>query len=483
MNLQQETIRGILWSGGTSAVTTALNFVTVAVLAHLLSPGDFGLMGMVLAVIGFVTLVGDLGLGSAVIQTKDLTPSHCSTFFYLNVLLGTLLSVIVYVLGPPLALFFGRSELTPLVRSISFILVFLTCGSTFRTLLQRDMKFKNLAVVDMIGTLAYGIVSIVLGFKSFGVYSLLGGFAARQFIELAVLWTLVRYKPVPVFRPKEILHLVRFGTYVLGERLLNYGNRNLDNILIGKILGADALGYYSLAYQLMFVPTSKISQVIGKVTYPVFSKIQDDDERMRRGYLAMIRYVSLIAFPLMMTVFVVAPEFIPSIYGIAWKPSILILQIFCLVGIVESVGSTVGGVLYAKGRADIAFKYNIINLLVVCGAIIAGLSYGIVGVAIALAVVSVFLGYLWHGKTNALIHLSWKSFFQSLEFSLLLSGVLLITTFIFRELLGLTILGRDGLGILLIVSAFALLVYFATIAVFKKSILSEIKHLLVTAMQ
>jgi O-antigen/teichoic acid export membrane protein len=474
MSLRKRAVRGLLWTGAGNVVTGALNFSIVAVLAHFLSPADFGLMGMVLLVIGFITMISDFGLGTAVIQEELLTASQVSTFFYVNLILGVILGALVYCLAPLISSFFKNTELTTLLHLIAIVFLLTGIGSTFRTILQKEMRFAALSVTELSGIVAYGIVSITLAILGYGVKSLVYGVIIRQFVEVSILWFIVRYRLTSSFRLTEIRHLLRFGTFVFGERILNYLNRNIDYLLIGRFLGTELLGYYTLAYQIILVPISKVAQVVGKVTYPVFSKVQKEPEKMQGGYIIMLKYIALIAFPFVTVLFVVTPEFIRSVYGKNWDATISVLQIFCLYGAIESIGTTVGGVLYAKNRADIAFSYNIINVAIVASAVSIGLHYGIIGVATSLTCVSLPLAYLWQRKTNLLIRLSWRSFFSTLSFPLVVSVILLPSIYVVK-LLGRAYFYNNDMGILLISFGSAIIIFILTIGALKRSLMTEVK--------
>jgi len=412
MNLTQKTVTGIMWTGSSTATVTLLNFVILAVLARLLSPSDFGLMGMVMVVIAFATMIADLGLGAAIIQKQDVSREQVSTFFFLNIILGIILCSTVYFSSGLIAMFFNKEGLTNLLKVISFSFIIISLGQTFRVLLQKQLEFKSLAKVEISGIIIYGVSSILLALKGFGVWSLVWGFIIRQIGETSLLWIVTSFKPQLVFNLKEIKRLISFGIYVFGERIINYFNRNLDYIIIGKFLGVEALGFYTLAYRLMLFPIFKIAAVVTKVAFPAFSMVQDNNKKIRDGYLYVVKYISLVTFPMMAGLFIVAPEFINVIYGARWQPTVLILQILCLVGIWQSIGTTVGTIQYAKGRPDIGFKWNLFALCFIATAFFVGVKWGIVGVAVAYALVSIILSPIIQSITNRLIGLKWKDFLK-----------------------------------------------------------------------
>jgi PST family polysaccharide transporter len=230
----------------------------------------------------------------------------------------------------------------------------------------------------------------------------------------------------------------------------------------------------------MLTPISRVSQVIGRVMYPAFSRMQENNEKLRDGYVLELKYISLITFPLMGIMFVLAPEIISSVYGVRWEPSVVILQVFCLLGLVESIGTTVGGVLYAKKRADVAFRYNIINSLVMVSAILLGMSHGVRGVAIAITIASVPLAYLWHNKTNSLIGLSWGRFLHAMRFSTFIAVASLIVLYFGKIGLQTLLYVRSDAVMIVILLLFAIGSYFFVVFLFKKSLFIEARQLILT---
>jgi len=417
MSLTQKTARGILWNGSSMFLMTMVNFVITAVLAHILFPAAFGLMGMVMIVINFALIWTDLGVADAVIQKQDLSSEQLSTFFYLNVGMGFCLSAICYFSSGFIASFFSRDELVSLLKVASLSFVITSFGQLFRTMLQKQLEFRKLFKIDLLSTVVYGVSSLLFAWKGFGVWSMVYGLLLKQLIVSVFSW-LGAHQSVPVkfyFQFESIKGMFAFGMFVFGERIINYFNRNLDYIIIGRFLGADALGFYSLAYNLMFLPVSRISHAITTVTFPAFSKRQSDNVKLRENYLKVIRYIAFVTFPVMAGLLAVAPTFMLVVYGPKWGPSVLVLQILCFTGAIQSIVTTVGSLQYAKGRSDIGFKWSCFSVCVNAIAFTVGVRWGIAGVATLYAIASIILEPLIQGITNRLIDLKWKPFLAELR--------------------------------------------------------------------
>ena len=266
---------------------------------------------------------------------------------------------------------FFREELVQpilIVSSINFIVG--SFSVVPRTLFVKSLNFKKLAIVEISATFISGMLSILLAINGYGVWSLVLGGLSSSFISVLILWRLSPWRPSYKFSILHFKELFAFGSHVMGSSVLNYVDTNVDYLVVGKMIGASALGYYTLAYNLITFPLNKISTIVTRVTFPAFSIIQDDNKALQNGYLKAVRYISLITFPMLAGMFVVAPEFIVVVYGSKWAPMILPLQILCLAGALKSIGTTVGTILLSKGRADIQFKWNIFTVIVLTIAVL-----------------------------------------------------------------------------------------------------------------
>jgi PST family polysaccharide transporter len=259
-----------------------------------------------------------------------------------------------------------------------------------------------------------GAVAVLLALKGFGVWSLVGQSLVSVALTVVLAGLACRWLPKLAFSWPCFRELFGFSSHVLGFQVLNYFARNLDNLLIGKFLGATALGYYSLAYRLMLYPLQNVSWTLSRVLFPAFSQIQSDLVKVRQNYLRVIRYISLATFPMMAGMAVVAPELIRVLYGSQWERSIFLVQVLCVVGFLQSIGTTVGTIYLSQGRSDLMLKWNLFIVPIVCLAIIVGLRWDVEGVALCYTAVGLVFWYLSHSVANRLIHLSMSKFLQAL---------------------------------------------------------------------
>jgi len=476
-NLIKSTAFGIIWTGMSQFSAQGFRFIVIIILARLLYPEDFGLVGLAAVFVGFINAINELGLSAAIIQKKNIEEVHLSTSFWASVGTGIILFLFTVLASPYVADFFNEDlvESILIITSIGFIIG--SFSVVHRAQLEKKLEFKKISIIDIITACCSGIVSIIMAFTGYGVWSLVVGGLFGNFIGVIILWKIIPWRPSLTFSFTHFKELFNFGVNVMGSRILNYIESNVDYIIIGKMLSTLAFGYYSFAYNLVLFPLRKVSMIVTRVVFPAFSIIQDDNETLKKGYLKIVRYISLITFPMLSGLFIVAPEFITVVYGTKWAPIILPLQILCLKGALHSIGHIVGTILLSKGRADIQFKWNIFTAIVLSIAVIIGVQYGIVGVAVAVTISTVFLFPIIQLITNRLIDLSMFDYFKAFYPAIISSFTLMIFIETYQRLC-LIFLNISGFYLLITSIFLGIIVYISVLRIFFIDISKELKLLI-----
>ncbi|MGB3241633.1 MAG: MOP flippase family protein, partial [Candidatus Omnitrophota bacterium] len=345
-------------------------------------------------------LFADIGVSNAIIYRQDATRESLSSLYWLNILGGIAIFFIVCALTPLVVILYHEPRLSSLMYLLALTFLITPFGQQFQMLLQKELQFKQLARITIIAAAANSAVAIILAIGGMGVFSLIWGQLVGAFVRVLQLsfWGWRRWKPQWHFSRNSLKGYIGFGLYQLGERTVNYFNSNLDYLLIGILLGAKPLGYYTLAYNLILRPSLKINPIITRVAFPVFSKLQKDAVKLKKGYLKVLQVLSLVNFPLMVCLAIVAPVAVPVIFGERWVPSVILVQILTVVGLLRSVNNPVGSLLLSKGRADLGFKWNVGVMITQIPGLYLGAKYGgTVGVAVAFAILQILytmLNYL-----------------------------------------------------------------------------------------
>ena len=370
MSLRRKAALGVKWTGAGTAITTGLRVLQFVVLARLLTPSDFGLMAMITVVIGFAQAFADMGISNAIIHRQDNTRSQLSSLYWLNLLAGLSVFALVMAFSPLVVKFYGEPRLASLIPWAALVFLVIPLGQQFQALLQKELQFDRLAKVEMASTGIGTVIAISSAIFGQGVFSLIWGQLAEGSTKALCLlrssWAV--WRPGLHLRWNDAKAYVAFGLYQMGERCLNYISANADYLIIGRFLGPETLGIYLLAYQLVTMPLARINPILTRVAFPIFAKKQADNTALRRGYLEMMKLLAHIVFPLLIGLATVAPVFVPVIFGVVWGPTIPLIQILALLGIIKTLINPIGSILLAKGRPDIAFKWNasgaVINTLV-----------------------------------------------------------------------------------------------------------------------
>jgi PST family polysaccharide transporter len=477
MNLKTRTVRGIGWSATSQIARLLMQILISAILARLLVPSDFGLIAMVAVFSNFVAVFSDFGLTSAIVQKKEVSDEALSSTFWINVGLGALLTMALAASAPLIAAFYSEPRLTPLVVFISTTFFIASFGNVQSGLLMKRMNFKALAVIGICAIGISGPIAVFLAFSGYGVWSLAWYTVLSTSIMVVFTWIYARWVPHFLLGLRHMKGLLGFGANLTGFSLVNYFSLNMDNLLVGRFLGAAPLGFYNLAYSLLVFPASNISGVVGRVMFPALSIIQHDKQLVREAYITANRYIAAVSFPLMIWVLVTAPQLVRVVYGPKWIPVIPLIQIFALVGLEQSIANNVGWIFLSQGRTDTLLKVGAVGTIVVVISFVVGLRWGVEGVVIAYTIASYLIAYPVSAIAFRLIDLKVKDFFAKLWSIVLATLILGIVAFLLRislEKLGVT----QNVIILAIVTAVSLLSYLALVFVLDRELFTGMVGLL-----
>ena len=348
---------------------------------------------MVMVVTGFLDLFSDLGTSAAVISAWNSRRGFLSSILWFNAVLGTSVALIVFLIAPAAAVFYGDNRVEPLMQFLSLTFVIAGFRGLPQALLQKTLAFNRIAKLEITAAAVSTFVVLTAAFTGQGAWSLAYQTLAGTMFMTLGLWVMHPWRPSMVFDWRQLKSILNYGLNLTGFSVFNYFARNADNLLIGKFLGATELGYYEMAYRLMMYPLQTLWSVLGRVLFPIYAQMQDDHARFGAAFLKVAASIALVAFPAMIGLMLVAEPFVITLFGIKWEPMVPVLVILAGVGAIQSVGTTVGSIYQAKGRTDWLLRWGIVSGLMIVIAFVIGLRWGIVGVAAAYAAVVAMLTY------------------------------------------------------------------------------------------
>jgi len=379
--LGARTARG----GAVTVASQGFKFVAgmaaTVVLARLLTPEDYGLIGMVAVVTGFVSLFKDLGLSAATVQREEITSAQVSTLFWVNVGLSVGVGLLTAAISPAVAWFYGEPRLRAVTAAYAF--GFLVGGLTVQheALLRRQMRFVALAASEIIALLASIAATVALAWRGAGYWALVAGHLTLGFVYMACVWVACGWRPGAPVRYAGVRPMLRFGGNLTGFGVINYFARNLDNMLVGRVWGSIQLGLYAKAYQLLLLPIDQINSPITSVAVPALSRLSGEPERYRQSYLRLLEKVALLTMPLVAFMIGTSDWVVRVVLGPRWSGAAWIFTLLGVAGLVQPLANTVGWLFITQGRTREMFQWGIIGGSILIAAIVAGVPWGAVGVA------------------------------------------------------------------------------------------------------
>jgi O-antigen/teichoic acid export membrane protein len=413
-NLRQRTLVGLGWNGATQFLGQILQFAVSVVLVRLLSPKDYGLLGMVLVFTGFAMSLADMGLGASIIQKSELSSRHLNSVFWLNVATGIFLSVLFASAAPLIAKFYREPQLRLLTAAVAINFFLGSLNVVHNALLEKALKFRTKFWIESVSILASGTVALGLAFSGAGVWALVGQLLTGTVVRVVVMWQLSSWRPEMSFDLSAVKELMHFGGHLVGFGVVIYWSQNVDKLVIGRWIGSSALGFYTLADKLMRLPLTNVTNITTAVMFPALSAIQHEVDAVKRTYLRATRMIALLTFPMMIGLSVLAQPAILVVYGNKWREAIVLLQLLCYAGMAQSIYNTATWIFLSQGRADILFRLGVYATIVRAAGVVIGVHWGLIGVAWAYVLGSyVFVWYPTWSKAGHLLNLTFNELLKN----------------------------------------------------------------------
>ena len=410
-SLSERAVTAGQWRVGSMLLQGVLQFGVGVLLARLVPPGDFGVVALAVVVVGFATMLADLGLGPAIVQRRQLTDSHLRVAFTASMLVGLGMAAALMLLSPWIGAL-ARDHTLPAVLRVQGLLFIVTgSGTVARALLQRNLDFRRLFVIEVASyTGGYALVAVGGALAGWGVWSLVLGSLVQGLLSSVLSLLAVRPPVRPLLSRAELRQLLGFGLGVSVNGVVSYVARSGDNFLVGQLLGVTALGLYSRAFNLMMLPLTYICSALPNVLLPAFAEIQGDRRRVGRGFLVSLQLTAMTTAPIMAGMIVSAPHMIRGLYGERWAGAVLPLQILCLVGLPRAVHSLAGPVNRACGRVYTELWLQIGFATAVLAGAVVGATRGITGVALLVSLAIALMYAAMARLVLTITAVTWRAF-------------------------------------------------------------------------
>ena len=437
MSLKQKTFKGVIWSAVERFSTQGVQFLFGILLARLLTPNDYGMIAMLAIFIAVSQTFIDSGFGNALIRKPDRNEADKATVFFFNIFMAAICYGVIFLAAPLIARFYNMPQLEGILRVLAINLIIQAFGSIQHLNLTIDLNFKTLAKISFSGAVVGGTAGLICAYNGLGVWSLVVQQMTTTSFKVFLFWVLVRWRPKTFFNKKSFRNMFGFGSKLLASGLLNTLYENIYDLIIGKVFSAATLGNYSRASHFGYFPSSNITGIFQRVTFPVLSKIQDDHEKLRIAYLKFLNMATLVIFPLMIGLVALAKPFILLVLTDKWVDVILILQIISIAYMWYPVHAINLNILQVLGRSDLFLKLEIIKKIVGITVLVITVPHGIIALCYGQWVTTCFglvINTYYSGKLlNAGLFIQLKMYIPTLLNSLVMGAICIGVTNLLPE--------------------------------------------------
>jgi len=401
MSLKQKTVSGMLWSSVERFSVQGVQFVLGIIMARLLIPADFGLIGMLAIFLAVSQSFIDSGFSIALIRKQNRTEVDFSTVFYFSIVVGLFFYFILFFVAPYIALFYEAPILKDLTRVVAINIFIGSLTIVQRAKLTINMDFKTQMKASTLAVIVSGLIGVGVAYKGFGVWALVIQSLVNGIINMIMIWIYAHWSPTKTFSVASFRDLFSYGSKILLANLINTIYNNIYTLVIGKNFSKADVGYYTRADSLTQFPSSNITGILQRVTFPVLSTIQDDDEKLRENYRKFLRLSAFVIFPLMIGLFALADPLVRLLLTDKWSDVIILIQILCLSQMWYPIHAINLNLLLVKGRSDLLLRLEFIKKTIGISILLITLPFGVVsmcGGLVIFSLIALFINTYYTGK-------------------------------------------------------------------------------------
>jgi PST family polysaccharide transporter len=461
----------VRWVAVTQVGRVGIQFISIVVFSRLLAPSDYGLMAMAAVVVNFGTLFRDMGTSTALIQRKELTPSLLDTVFWMNMIFGFAVGAFVAIAAPIAALVFSTEALTGVLLTLAVIFPITSTTAPHLALLERHSEFRSIAWVEVSSALIGLIAGISFAVMGGGVYSFVLQGVVTALLSTVQFWWISKWRPGTSWDSEELKKIWHFSSNLVAFNFVNYFVRNADSALVGRYLGAVSLGWYSVANRLLLFPIQNLTAVMSRALLPIYSQRQEDLTQIATLYLRTLVMIAAISAPMMFGLWALRVPFVEVLLGPNWLPVADILAWFAPMGFFQSLLSTTGTILSAIGRTDLLRTLGIINAIILLGAFILGLQFGLLGLVILYFIGTIILTlstmHITLSKVNSNLLAMFRKISAPLICAIAMAGTIALLDWYLESVV-------SDLSRLLILIPLGILIYAGLMLLFSRSLVRDL---------
>ncbi|MDQ1086911.1 MULTISPECIES: MOP flippase family protein [unclassified Siphonobacter] len=431
MSNKKSAIEGGKWITISTVVSTVFQFLQVTILARVLDPAVFGVVSVSTLIINLFYIFSNLGFSNSIIYKQESDRKVLSSLYFVGLILGFVIFLIVYFSSPLIVAYYKEPKLDRVIKLASLYFLIIYFGQIYLFLLQKELKFRSIAIMEIVGALTGTTVAITLAYNGFEELSLIYGQLAMHILRTAlqIIYGMNLFKPQLYLSFSSIKEHLKFGIYNVGDGLLGFVQGNSDNIIVGGLLGVKALGFYTIAYQLAVFPITKLNPIILQVAYPILAKMKDDAEELKKSYLQILDMVSYFNIPLLVGLYITADSVVPLLYGSGWEETIPLIRIFVFVSIFFCLSHPLFTLAFTKGKPNLLFYINLATLIVKVPLLyLLGNKWQVTGIAFAFlisTIINLIINfYVVHYLIGNFFGSFLKNIAKPLSFGLLMVGAI-----------------------------------------------------------
>jgi O-antigen/teichoic acid export membrane protein len=433
-SLSHRVVKGGFWVFALRITERIFYLTRLIILARILAPHDFGLLGIAMLTMLTLENFSQTGFQAALIQKKENIDEYLNTAWTVGIIRGIILFITLYFIAPYVAIFFKTPQAESIIRVIGFSILINAFTNIGVIYFQKELEFNKQFIYQLTGTLADFVVAVSAALLLRSVWALVFGLLAGNAARLVASYFIHQYRPHINFDIGRAKELLGFGKWVLGSSILVFVITQGDDIFVGKLLGVTMLGFYQMAYKISNTPATEITHVISQITFPAYSKLQDNMPILREAFLKVLQLTAFLSFPIAGLIFVLAPDFTKLFLGQKWMPMVPAMQVLVFWGIIRSIGATVGPVFYGMGKPEINTKLQFIQLILLAILIYPlSIRWGILGVSLAVVFAALIanLGsvYMVIKITKCGAH----NFYKMIALPLISLAIMVLSTSILRK--------------------------------------------------